>query len=144
MYRAVVDTNLIVSGTASLHTPPYHLLEAWRQGKYILVTSPILIEEVSEVLRRPKLQRELHLTEQDRQDVLATLSTQAFITAGTVSVDVVANDPDDNQLIACALEGSATHIVTGDKKHLLQLKQYQGIQIVTARTFLEDALEIHH
>ncbi len=54
MYRAVVDTNLIVSGSATTSSVPYHLLEAWRNGEYILVTSVPIIEEIEDVLARPE------------------------------------------------------------------------------------------
>lgn len=49
---------------------------------------------------------------------------------------VVSNDPDDDIVIACAVAGGATHIVTGDKRHLLPLGSYQGIAIITAADFL--------
>ena len=49
----------------------------------------------------------------------------------------ITTDPDDNKIIECALVGGATHIVTGDKRHLLPLRNYQDIDIVTAADFLE-------
>lgn len=45
-------------------------------------------------------------------------------------------DPDDNMILECAVVGSATHIVTGDKRHLLPLGSYQGISIISAADFL--------
>ena len=45
-------------------------------------------------------------------------------------------DPDDNMILECAVVGSATHIVTGDKRHLLPLGIYQGISIISAADFL--------
>jgi predicted nucleic acid-binding protein len=55
---------------------------------------------------------------------------------GTLS-DVVP-DPDDHKVLECAVAGGATHIVTGDKRHLLPLKYYQGIAIVSPNDFLLD------
>lgn len=141
VYRAVVDTNLIVFGTVSANTPPYHLFEAWRKGYFILVTSPPILEEVRDVLFRPEIQKLFDLTGKDVEEVISTLVTRAFITSGELTVDVVKNDPDDNKFIACALEGTATHIVTGDRKHLLPLRKFQGIPVVTARIFLENFLK---
>ena len=40
-------------------------------------------------------------------------------------------------VIECALVGGATHIVTGDRRHLLPLQNYQGIDIVTAVDFIK-------
>lgn len=138
MYRAVIDTNLIVSGTATSGTLPYHLLEAWRNSQYVLVTSPAIIAEVEEVLHRPE--KNFSITNQEINQVIDTLTTHAFVTSGVLEVDVIKRDPDDNKLIACAIEGSASHIVTGDKD-LLSIEEYQGIKIVKARNFLEEYLK---
>ena len=48
----------------------------------------------------------------------------------------VKEDPEDNKFIACAIEGKADYIVSGDG-HLLNLKHYKGIQIVDANSFLK-------
>ena len=40
-------------------------------------------------------------------------------------------------VLACALEGHATHIVTKDKQSLLPLKEYHGIRIVQPHQFLD-------
>lgn len=137
--RAVVDTNLIVSGTATTSTIPYRLLEAWREGEYILVTSVPIIEEVKDVLARPE--KHFAITKREIKQVIKTLSTQAYVAAGTLELDVVKRDPDDNKFIAAALEGGASHIVSGDKD-LLDIGQYQEIKFVTARDFLEKDLKL--
>lgn len=43
----------------------------------------------------------------------------------------VSRDPDDDHVLACALAGKAELIVSGDKRHLLVLSEYQGIPIRT-------------
>ena len=52
------------------------------------------------------------------------------------TLNVIITDPDDNMVLECAVMGHANYIVTGDKKHLLPLKSYQGIEIVNAADFL--------
>lgn len=52
------------------------------------------------------------------------------------TLDIITTDPDDNMILECAVVGSATHIVTGDKRHLLPLGIYQGIYIISAADFL--------
>jgi uncharacterized protein len=49
---------------------------------------------------------------------------------------VIAADPDDDKVLECAVLGSATHIVTGDRRHLLPLDSFRGIRIVTSAQFL--------
>lgn len=140
MIRAVIDTNLIVSGTAASTGAAFELLEAWRDGKYILVTSPHILAEVNDVFLRPKIQSAFGFTDEDAQNVMKTLSIQAYVTAGTAVSPIVSPDPDDNMFIACAIEGSASHIVTGDKHHLLPIGEYKGIAVVTARYFIDSCL----
>jgi putative PIN family toxin of toxin-antitoxin system len=54
----------------------------------------------------------------------------------TGNVRGVVPDPDDDKIIECAVVGHASHIITGDKRHLLPLGNYQGIQIVSPADFL--------
>ena len=140
MYRAVVDTNLIISGTASASSVPYHLLEAWRRNEYILVTSVPILAEVKEVFEREDIQAHFHITSDQAKNVIETFTKQAFVTPGELEVNVVKDDPDDNKFIAAAIEGSASYIISGDR-HLLDIKEYEGIKIMKARNFLEDLLQ---
>jgi uncharacterized protein len=137
MLKAVLDTNVIISG---LHrtaiSPPTMLLKAWQQQKFILVTSPAILTEVQEVLLRPSIAHFLAFSRQDTKDILTDLQERAFITAGTYLIDAVPKDAEDNMFLAAALEGEATHLVTGDEKHLLPLKQYHGVTIVRPALFL--------
>lgn len=141
MVRAVVDTNLIVSGTASPQGTPHDLLESWRRGDYILVTSISILEEIADVLTRPAIREYFHLSDELIADVIQTLTTRAFVTTGTTTLPATTKDPDDEKFLAAAVEGAATHVVTGDKKHLLSLEEYQGVKIVTARHFLDACLK---
>lgn len=58
------------------------------------------------------------------------------LVAITNRLKVVSADPDDDKVIECAVVGGATHIVTGDRRHLLPLGRYQGIEIVTPAAFV--------
>lgn len=50
-------------------------------------------------------------------------------------LDIVKKDPSDNKVIECAIEAEASFVVSGDK-HLLEIKEYKGIKIVSPREFL--------
>lgn len=58
------------------------------------------------------------------------------IVAPQQKLNIIKQDPDDNVILECAIEGKAGYIVSGDR-HLLALKQYRGIKIITARQFIE-------
>ncbi len=62
------------------------------------------------------------------------------MTSGQLSVQVIADDPDDNAVLACAIEGHAAYVVTGDG-HLMSLGAYEGIPIVTPAQFLRALAE---
>ncbi|MGD0972344.1 MAG: PIN domain-containing protein [Desulfobaccales bacterium] len=67
---------------------------------------------------------------------LAKTLQVAVLTPGELAVEAVADDPADDLVLACALEGNADFIISGDK-HLLNLRNYQGIKMVTPAEFLE-------
>ena len=139
MLRVVIDTNLIISGTAKSNTIPSYLLEAWRKKEFLLITSIPILSEIKEVFNRNKIQTHFSFNSNDIKDVIQLLTTQTVITPGTLSVDIIKDDPDDNKFIAAAIEGTASYLISGDR-HLLDIGEYEGIKIVKARNFLEDVL----
>jgi putative PIN family toxin of toxin-antitoxin system len=89
---------------------PGRVLSAARRGEVELVLSWELVEEIVDVLGRPKLAR----YEVDTEAVRALL--RFFAPAlPTVEVDVALRDPDDVHVIRTALAGGASAIVTGDR-----------------------------
>ena len=56
------------------------------------------------------------------------------------TLSVVKKDEDDNRILECGVEGKAQYIISGDKRHLLSLKQYQGIKILSPANFLKEPL----
>lgn len=140
MLRVVIDTNLIISGTTKSNTTPHRLLEGWRKKEFLLITSIPILSEIKEVLERKEIQAHFFLKPEDIQEMIQALSTQTIITSGALEVDIVKDDPDDNKFIAAAIEGSASYVISGDR-HLLDIKEYEGIKIMKARNFLEDVLQ---
>ena len=127
--RVVFDTNVWISGLLSRGKPYQCLLLA--RGKAVQhVHCTEMIAELSEKLRETFGFSENHI-----QAVLydiRRISEQVDITA---NVQVVADDPDDDKFIECALVASATTIVSG-AHHLLELGSYEGIAMLSAAEFL--------
>jgi len=136
MLRAVLDTNIIVSGTISSSGPPYEVLEDWRHRKFILIISPEILKEVVRVFEYPKIKESYHLDTKTIKAILARLNKYSVVTQGKLKVNEIKEDPPDNVFLACAKEGAADFIVSGDG-HLLDLRTFQGIRIVTPHHFLE-------
>ena len=135
MLRAVVDTNLLVSSFISPFSYPREIERRWRRGEFVLVTSHEIVEEVNRVLRLPRIQVKYHLAESDIQAFVLTLIHRANCVAGRLILKGVAPDSGDDKVISCAVEGEAALIVTGDKA-LQRLREYQGIKIINAETFI--------
>lgn len=135
MLKVVVDTNQFVSSLITRKGPSAGLLQAWREHAYILITSTEILKEVARVLRYPRIARKYSLREEDIKSFLNLIEHEAVILPETIKINVIKDDPDDNKILACALEAQAQYIVSGDN-HLLNLRQYKDIAIVTVREFL--------
>ena len=84
-----------------------------------------------------KLETKLNFSSSQTRDRIKYLHGFLRLVTITNTLEAVDADPDDNKIIECAVIGSATHIITGDHEHLIPLRNYQNIQIVTAAAFLE-------
>lgn len=128
--RLVLDTNIIIAALLWKGTP-HQLLSLITEGRASCFSSAALLGELARSLQYPKFAQrigERRLTPQalvERYTRLARLVVPADIDP------TVAGDPDDDHVLACALAAQADLIVSGDS-HLLNLKAYQGIPIVTA------------
>ncbi|HVF75166.1 MAG TPA: putative toxin-antitoxin system toxin component, PIN family [Acidimicrobiales bacterium] len=111
MARVVLDPGVIVSGLLNPDGPPGHLLDAWVDGEFNLVVSPHLLEELSDVLLRPKLASRLDNTVVS--DMLRLLREAAVMESDGPPAQVC-RDPDDDYLVALAL-ATGSLLVSGDK-----------------------------
>lgn len=136
MIRVVLDTNQIVSMAIRPGGVQDQIRAAWRERRFLLLTSPLLLAEVHRVFTYPKLRALIRLSPEEEEALLRLLVEEAEIMPGTLRVHAVAEDPADNMVLACAEEGHADYIVSGDS-HLLSLREHAGIPIITAREFLK-------
>ncbi|MBO3462301.1 putative toxin-antitoxin system toxin component, PIN family [Aetokthonos hydrillicola Thurmond2011] len=133
MQRIVLDTNVLVSSLLNKQSKPYLLYRTWNEGKYILVTSPEQLEELERVLSYPKLRK--YINESQARTMVSGLWNQADVVSELPYVEY-SNDLTDNRIIATAIAGKATYLVTGDKRDLLHLVIVENIQIVTVHQML--------
>ena len=137
MLRVVLDTNILVSGILSRKGAPAQALDAWRERRYLLVTSPSLIAEIRLVLHYPRIRDRYALTDEDIDQIIALLEHEALLVSGETKLNgAIPSDPQDEIVLACAIEGQVDMIVSGDH-HLLGLGTYDTIQILTAGQFIE-------
>ena len=129
----VLDTNVLVSSLLNKHSLPYLLYRPWAEGKYLLVSSPEQLEELERVLSYPKLRK--YINESQAKIMVTGLRNHAEVVSKLPYVEY-SDDPTDNRIIATAIAGKATYLVTGDKRHLLHLVIVEDVQIVTVRQML--------
>ena len=132
MVRAVIDTNTLISGIISPLGAPARIVHRWQQGDFLLLTSPALLDELRQVLEYPHIADRLGWSLAERGQFLAHFTTLALLTPGTLSLPGVTRDPKDDPVVACAVEGEADYIVSGDRD-LLVLGVCEGVRIVTPR-----------
>lgn len=133
--RVIVDTNVLVSGLL-FGGPPREILELVQTDTITLCMTETAILELNRVLTYPKLERQrLRLTPRFEIVLDDVLSRSIRIPEPLDAIDVITVDPSDNIFLACASAANAQFIISGDK-HLLDVKNFAGIPIVTPRQFL--------
>ena len=134
--RAVVDNNLMVSGLFGKQSLSAKLRDLWINQDFQLVTSMSILKELSRVLQYPKIQERFHPKEETIKRFFRLIFRKAVITKDLYITERLTDDPSDNIFLACALEGKADYIISRDA-HLLNIKQYQRIEIVEVPAFME-------
>lgn len=130
-FRVVLDTNVYYSALHGREGVLARLFELGIQKrKYTIVVSPFIIAELASLLRENFLWEEEKIV----RVVKRIVHGSDLVNPRTVP-DAIREDPTDNNIVACALEGKADFIVSGDK-HLLRLKEYEGIAILRPIEFL--------
>ena len=125
--RLVLDTNTIVSALLWKNAPS-RLIDAALQGRIELFTSRPLLLELEDVLPRDKFARQRSASGLSTTELVARYALLAR-TVLPATISPVLSDPDDDQVLACALGAAADLIVSGDTQ-ILNLKHYHGIRII--------------
>ena len=132
--RIVLDTNVFISGVF-FSGPPYKILEAWRDGRIVLVVSPEILEEYYRVGENLSGR----YTEVDITPVLEFVTINAEIVSPPDFTLPICTDPDDDKFFTCAIAGLCPVIISGDR-HLLEKSGFYGIQVRKPRDFVDNLL----
>lgn len=129
--RVVFDTNIYISSIL-FGGNPRHCLELARDKIIQLYSSRKILLELVE-----KLRDKFHWQEDDIREAVTGILVFTQLIKPTRTVNIIKEDPEDNMILECAEAAKADCIVSGDKKHLLSLKNYKGISIISAKQFLD-------
>ncbi len=133
--KIVLDTNVLVSAFLSPHGVPARILKYLKQEAFELLISEEILHEYAVALQYDRVKKMHKLTDEQIIRVLEDLKSTATFVKPTISLTVVASDPDDNKFFECALEGGAQFIVSGDMS-VQAVKHYQEIQVFSPTLFL--------
>ncbi len=131
MLRVVLDTNVLVSAIIS-DGKPRILFRKGIENQFIIVSSDLMLKELTRVLRRPKFKTS---PSEIRRITLALINSAEVVDVKS-KLKVVEEDSKDNMVIETAYDGHADLIVTGDR-HLLELENYEETKIVTVEKALK-------
>lgn len=129
MHKAVVDTNVFISGFL-FGGNPRKIIEAWMNKKYIFCLSPQLKAEILN-----KLKNKFSISDQSIQTIEEAFDNNAekYVPAKKL---YICKDPTDNFLLELALEAQADYLISGDKL-VLKLKNYHKTKIISPKNFLK-------
>jgi putative PIN family toxin of toxin-antitoxin system len=132
---ALCDTNVLVSAFIA-GGPPSRVIEAVIDGRIELVLAAPVIDELERVLTL-----KLSFEPQRLRDIVTLLTdiSVARVDAPTTQpVEAVTGDPDDDVVLACGVSAGVQIIVSGDRRHILPIREHRGIRIVSPQALLAE------
>ncbi|MCW8795911.1 MAG: putative toxin-antitoxin system toxin component, PIN family [Chlorobium sp.] len=129
--RVVCDTNILISGIL-FGGKPREILHLCSSGTLDNTISPAILEEVENVLLRPKF----GLHDEQVYEIIRLFRDTFTLVTPECRLSVITADPDDNRILEAAHAAKANAIISGDA-HLLDLATWNNIPIVSADTFLK-------
>ena len=126
--RIVIDTNVVISGVFFGGTPR-KVIEAVMNNRMTACANVEIVNEYAEIVEEMVARRQGSI----QKDILFPFVSKLELFEPVADVQIC-RDPDDDKFISCALDSGSLYIVSGDKD-LLDLKQVEGISIITAADF---------
>ncbi len=128
--KVVFDTNIYISAIL-FGGNPRNCLDLAKEGRIELFSSNAILLELAS-----KLSLKFYWETEAIEKTLKALGAFSILVSPKEKITIIKNDPSDNRILECAKTAKAEIIVSGDKKHLLSLKYFQKIPIVSASDLL--------
>jgi putative PIN family toxin of toxin-antitoxin system len=134
---AVLDTNVVIAALL-WDGPPYSLLmRATERQDLVLVTSPNLLAELTDILTLARFRKRIADAATSVEELVVAYRDATVLVTPREVPRVVADDVDDDHVIAAAVAARAEYIVTGDRTHLLPIGTHGDIAIISPRQCLD-------
>ncbi|MBU1198545.1 MAG: putative toxin-antitoxin system toxin component, PIN family [Nanoarchaeota archaeon] len=124
--RVIIDTNVFVSGIFWKGNFCSQIIDKWRNRKFDLITSMEILDEFVKTLKNFKIKIPYDMITEWKNLIIEN----SIIVESTIKINVVKDDPDDNKFLEAGITGKVDFIISQDK-HLLKLKKYQEIKVIT-------------
>ncbi len=134
MKRVVFDTNTLISGLLWDGNESIVIEKAEIKAIKLFISHQML-EELAGVLKRKKFTKKLEGKEYTIEKAIAKIALISTLIEPNININEIKEDLVDNRVLECAISCKADFIVSGDK-HLLNLKEYEGIKIIKAAEFI--------
>lgn len=134
---AVLDTNVVIAGLLWDGSPYSLLMRAAERHDLVLATSPALVAELADTLALARFRKRIAEAATSVEELAATYRDATVLVTPSEVPRVVADDVDDDHVIAAAVAARAHYIVTGDRTHLLSLGAHGRIAIISPRQCLD-------
>lgn len=129
MIKVVLDNNVLISALF-WKGAPYRIFKKVLEGAILNFTSPEILKELKQ-----KLLEKFKLPPEKVKEFLEIIIFNSQIVYPRKKLNVIKKDPADNKIIECALEAKVSFVISGDN-HLLEIKEYKGIKIISPKNFL--------
>ena len=131
MLKVVLDTNILVS-SIFWSRASYRIVKLITSGKIESYTSIPILNELKQVLQS-KVKYNLPKTK--IQEIIEFIRIYSTIVYPKKRINTV-KDPKDNKFLECGVAVNVDYIISGNK-HLLCLKKYENIRIISPKNFLK-------
>lgn len=129
--RVVIDTNVFISGLNFIGNES-KILDLFMKREIEVYISPFILRETEKILRE-----RFKWNEGQIQGILGQIKKKSTQVHPKIKISVIKEKDDDNRILECALEAKVNFIISGDKKHILPLKEFRGIKIINSKDFLK-------
>lgn len=133
--KIVVDTNVLISATFWAGDSN-RVIEKIEHKELELIISPSLLEEFRNVLGYKEIQDKIRTKNLEMKRTIEKIASISTIVEPQLHFHEIKDDPDDDKVLDCAVEGKAEFILSQDK-HLLKLKEFKGIRIIPPTEFIK-------
>ena len=134
--KIVLDTNVLLSGSL-WNGEARKVIRLIENKKVEGYTSSAILNELFDVLTRSDIIEKKSIEKFNPMVVITKITQICRVVEPDFELNVVQNDPDDNKILECAVFAKVDYLLTYDASHLLPIKEFQGIKIITPTEFLK-------